>query len=310
MSARSLVRRSTCGRGHWPGRVSGAVLIALLFFVLPAAANAYTLVLRSGRQVTVPGAFRVTPSAVVYEASPGFSITVWLSNVDFAATERANAEPAGSFAKRIGRDTEGAGAAQAPEASKAGRRPGRKVVTDKDLEPSRLRREAQEEEYERTRRERGMPSKEELQRRVEEQDRELREWARQMEAERTEAELESLRSELANVRMRLGELNLRLSQQAATYGAWYAPPNYYPYSYAPLSYYPYSYAPPFQVIAVVPFGHHRGRFGHGQVGPNPHVWPHNPWPGHAFPPVIGQPRHFGAPLRAPALAPRAAGYRR
>ena len=301
MSASSLARRPACGRSVPSGRMSRALQIALLLFMLPVAANAYTLVLRSGRHVTVPGAFKVTPAAVVYEASPGFTVTVWLSNVDFAATERANAEPAGSFARRIERVPEGAAPAQAPGAAKAGRRPGRKVVTDKDLEPSRLRREAQEEEYERTRRERGMPSKEEVRQRVEEQDRQLREWARQMQAERAEAELESLRSELANVNLRLSELNLRLSHQPATPAGVYAPPYYYPYSYAP----------PVQVITVLPFGHRR-RFGHGNVGPYPHGhgWPYNPWPGHSSPRGVGPSRHALAPPRGSTPAGPARGYSR
>ncbi|MDQ3804994.1 MAG: hypothetical protein M3416_14335, partial [Acidobacteriota bacterium] len=288
MSANSLARRPVSNETVPSGRMFRAGLATLLFFMLPVAAEAYTLVLRSGRHVTVPDDFEVTPTAVIYEASPGFSVTVWLSNVDFAATERANGEPAGNFARRIKQEPEGADApACAPEATKAERRAGRKVVTNKELEPSRLRREAQEEEYERTRRERGMPSRRELQQRVEEQDRELREWARQMEAERREAELEALRSELVNVRRQLDELNLHLSRQAAADGSAYAPPNGYPYFYAP----------PVQVITVLPFGH-RGRFGRGHFGPHPHGrrWPFNPRPGHTSPPIYVSPSRSAGPL--------------
>jgi hypothetical protein len=281
MSANNPARRPVYRGSVSSGRMFRVGLATLLFFVLTVAADAYTLVLRSGRRVTVPDDFRVTPTAVIYEASPGFRVTVWLSNVDFAATERANAEPAGNFAGRIKQEPEAAAApAHAPEATKAERRAGRRVVTNKDLEPSRLRREAQEMEYERTRRERGMPSKRELQRRVEEQDRDLREWAERMEAERREAELESLRSELVNVRRHLHELSLQLSQQAAAYGSAYAPPNDYPYFYAP----------PVQVITVVPFGR-RSRFGRGHVGPRPHgrQWPFNPRPGHSSPTIYVSP---------------------
>jgi hypothetical protein len=295
MPAGSLSCRLARVGGLCSARVSGAVLATLLFFLLPAAANAYTLVLRGGRHVTVPEDFKVTPAAVVYEAAPGLSVTVWLTNVDVAATERANAEPAGSFARRIKREPEGAGAkqTQAPEVLKTGRGPVRRVVTDRDLEPFRLRREAQEEEYERTRRERGMPSKQEWQRRVEEEDRKLREWARQMREERREAELESLRSELAETRRGLNELSLRLSQQSADYVQAYVPPNYYPYSYAP----------PFQVISVFPFGHHRllgrGAFGNPPYG---HQWPQHPRPGYSFPTVINRPWTSGGLRQVPAPA--------
>jgi hypothetical protein len=294
MSASDRARRPVYRESVSSGRLFRAGLAALLFLLLPVAAQAYALVLRSGRHVTVPDDFKVTPTAVIYEPSPGFSVTVWLSNVDVAATERANGEPAGNFARRM-RQWPEAASASAPEAVKTQRRAGPRVVTNKDLEPSRLRREAQEAEYERTRRERGMPSKQELQRRVEEEDRELREWARQMEAERREAELESLRSELVNVRRHLNELSLHLSRQAVTYES--------------ANDYPYFYAPPVQVIAVSPFGH-RGRFGRGHLGPRPHArrWPFNPRPGHHSAPIYVSPsRNAGSrPLAFPTAvhAPR------
>lgn len=294
MPASGSARRSASRGGVSSGLLFRVGLAALLFLVLPVAASAYTLVLRSGRHVTVPDDFKVTPAAVVYEASPGFSVTVWLSNIDIAATERVNGEPAGNFARRLKQGPEGAAApTRSPEAAPTERRAGRKVVTNKELEPSRLRREAQEKEYERTRRERGMPSMEELRQRLEEHDRRLHEIAAQMEAERVEAELESLRSELVNVRRQLGELGLQLSQQAATYGPAYAFSNPYPYFYAP----------PFEVFPVLRFGH-RGRFGRGNFGLHPHArrWPHNRLPGHTSPIYISPSRNAVAPppiVRAP-----------
>lgn len=294
MSAFNLARRFAYASGASCGRVAGAVLATLLFLLLPVAANAYTLVLRSGRHVNVPEDFRVTPAAVIYEASPGFSVTVWLTNVDVAATERANAEPAGSFAKRIKQEAGERPAARAQGALKAERHTAPKVITNKDLEASRLRREAQEAEYERTRRERGMPSKQELQRRFEEQDRRLSELVRQTEAERSEAELEALRSELVNVRRELNELSVRLSQQAGAYTPEYVSP----------SFYPYYYAPPALIITRSPFGR-RGGLGRRNFGPHPpgRVWPYNPWPGHPFPSPGGPSFNRSAPpqVMAPAM---------
>lgn len=284
MPAHGFARRHATEGGVSSAPLFRLGLATLLFLLLPVAADAYTLVLRSGRHVTVPDDFRVTPAALTYEASPGFTVTVWLSNVDFAATERANAEPAGSFARRVKRETEAA-ASPAPGTVQAGRRAGPRVVTNRELEPSRLRREAQEEEYERTHRERGMPSRRELQERAEEQERWLRERARQLEAERVEAELESLRSEVSNVRRQLNQLSIQLSRPAAGYEPAYAPPDYYPYLYSQ----------PSQVITVLPF-RHRGRFGRGGFGPHPHARrrPHNPLPGHHSPIYVGPSRNAGA----------------
>ncbi|HEX8422303.1 MAG TPA: hypothetical protein VF634_02775, partial [Pyrinomonadaceae bacterium] len=231
MSANILARRS---RGRWSvlsGQLLRAGFAVLLFFVLAVAANAYTLVLRNGRLVNVSDKFKVTPTAITYEAAQGYWVTVWLSNVDIAATERANGEPSGSFNQWLKRKREESPAAQAraPEAAKAGRDAGRKVVTNKELEPARLTREAQEAEYERTRHARGMPSRQEMRQRIEEHDRWLSEWAQRMQEERMAAELEALRSELGDVRLQLSELSL--SQQGTTYAPAYALPNYYPYFY-------------------------------------------------------------------------------
>lgn len=291
MSANILARRSTQGRSVSSRRLLQAGLATLIFFMLPVVANAYTLVLRSGRLVSVSDTFKVTRSAIIYEASPGYWVTVWLSNVDIAATEKANSEPAGSFTERIKRQPEGArpDTTRAPEASKAGRVVGRKVITNKELEPTRLAREAQEQEYERTRRERGMPSRQEMRQRMEEYDRWLSEWAQRMQEERMEAELESVKSELVNVRLQLSELSLGLSQQGATYAPVYASPNYYPYFYAP----------PAQVINVLPFGH-RGLYGRGRFGRHTHgrPWAYHPRPGHSFSPLIRPSRSMGTLPRA------------
>ena len=228
MLAGSLARRFVYASSAPSGRLAGAVLAALFFFLLPVAAQ-------------VPA---------------------------------------------------GGGAAQTPSRVKTERRAGPKVITNKDLEPSRLRREAQEAEYERTRRERGMPSRQELQRYFEEQDRRLHELALQIEEEdRAEAELESVRSEFVNLERDLSRLSLHLSQQTGAY----IPAYVYP------SYYPYYYAPPVQIINRFPFGRHGG-FGRGGFGfhPRGRTWPDNPRRG-LFPRPLGRPPlHRITPPRAPA----------
>lgn len=283
MSLATRILRNADRRRFLTARLSSVALAALMLFALPLAADAYTLVLRSGRRVQIPDAFRVTPSAVVYEASPGFTVTVWLANVDTAATEKANAEPAGSFARRVESEKERAVAASEQAASKQAPRAVTKTVTNRELEPSRLRREAQEAEYERTRRERGMPSRRELQRRVEEQDQRLREWARQAEEERLAAEVESLRSELTHVRRQLNGLSQDLSRRDESYEpafTTFTAPYAYPYVH------PYFYAPPVQLINVFPhvrrgpFGRHGFGLPHFRTGrfglPSAHRPPHVP----------------------------------
>jgi hypothetical protein len=103
MSANSLARRFAYTGGVPSGRASRAVLATLLFLLLPVAADAYTLVLRSGRRVTVPDDFKVTPAAVVYEASPGFSVTVWLTNIDLSRPRGPTPSPRGASQVESGR---------------------------------------------------------------------------------------------------------------------------------------------------------------------------------------------------------------
>ena len=227
MLAGSLARRFACASSAPSGRVAGAVLAALFFFLLPADAQ----------------------------------------------------EPAGG------------GAAQAPGRVKTERRASPKVITNEDLEPSRLRREAQEAEYERTRRERGMPSKQELRRYFEEQDRRLHELALRIQAERAEAELESVRSELVNLKLDLNRLGLHLSQQTGAYIPTYVYPSYHPY---------YN-APPVLIITRFPSGH-RGVFGRGKFGLHPRggTWPYNPRRGLFSHPLGRPPLHRIPPPRAPA----------
>lgn len=198
----------------------------------------------------------------------------------------------GSFARRIRQAPAGGVAAQTPDPVKTERRVGSKVITNQDLEPSRLRREAREAEYERTRRERGLPSTQELQQYFEEQDRRLHELALQIEEARAEAELESARSELFNVKQNLYEVGLRLSQQTGADLPAYVYPNYYPYYYAP----------PVQVITRFPFGRHGG-FGRSGFGfhSRGRARPYTHWQGRPFPSPRGATLYRGIPPRSPAM---------
>ena len=73
---------------------------AILLLALSIAASAYTIVLRDGRRIEVTPEFTLTKSTLTYEIAPGISRTVQLILVDVAATERANNQAPGSFAKQ------------------------------------------------------------------------------------------------------------------------------------------------------------------------------------------------------------------
>jgi uncharacterized coiled-coil protein SlyX len=137
------------------------------------------------------------------------------------------------------------------------------VVTNRDLEPFRKKRELAEAEYERTRKERGLPSKEELRRRIAEQDRRLRELSAELAAERTRAEVEALRVEVDLLRQ-------QLEYAGAQPSVIYAQPT------VEQGLQPYLYTVP---GAYLPFGDFR--FG---------------LPGRGF---FGRHRHHGSPLYAP-----------
>ncbi|MBC7912419.1 MAG: hypothetical protein H7Y30_18070, partial [Pyrinomonadaceae bacterium] len=69
------------------------IFTVALGLVLPVMASAYTIVMRGGHQVQIPDKFEVTQLTLTYEAAPGINVTLQISNIDIAATERANREP-------------------------------------------------------------------------------------------------------------------------------------------------------------------------------------------------------------------------
>jgi len=136
--------------------LTGRVLITVLVLLFGAiCASAYTVVMRDGRRVEIPNNFTVTESTLTYEVSNGIQVTLQLSTVDVAATERANGEASGSFLMKA--------TAPKPAVEPASQeRPGaRRSITNADLEQYRRLRVEGEQAYERTRKELGLPSLEE-----------------------------------------------------------------------------------------------------------------------------------------------------
>ena len=202
-------------------------VLAVLFFLAcgMVSADAYTLVMRDGRRVEIPDAFTVTNSTLTYEVSSGIQVTVQLSTINIAATERANGEAAGSFSSKLSSKT----AAPAPDPATVSRprqaRPtANRSITNADLEDYRRMRVASERAYEKRRQQLGLPSREASQReiaavtdRTHEQLRKQRDqqedgeayWRGRASALRTE--IASNEAQIAVVRQRLEELPVSYS---------------------------------------------------------------------------------------------------
>lgn len=166
-------------------RTFAACLLACL---MSGAAVAYTLVMRGGRRVEIPEGFRLAGTTLTYETAPGVGVTLPLDHIDIEATERANAEPAGSFLRRARGETSGATTPQPPPPADGPPRGAVRTVTNRDLEAARRARVESERAYEQRRRELGLPSAEEMRRRDEREEEVMREVARQKAEEDAAAE--------------------------------------------------------------------------------------------------------------------------
>lgn len=198
-------------RNGFTPRWKRLICAALLSLLLPFAVSAYTIILRSGRQLEIPAQFTLTKLTLTYEAAPGLNITLLLSSIDIQATERANNEPAGSLLKRIEQS-----ATSGPVHS--GARATRRELTKEDIEAGRRARELSNQEYERRRVELGLPSLEEMRRRTAEETKRLGETARQSLLEEAQAEsywrgrAAQLRTEMAALDAQIIYVRARLAE--------------------------------------------------------------------------------------------------
>lgn len=229
MALQPLAREArACGRRGLNPALCRLAAALLLLLTLQAAANAYTLVMRSGRHLEIPESFTLTRTTLTYEAAPGVNVTLQLNTIDIAATERLNGEPPGSLLSRAREQKSQAVApensvvtAPPPSTTTAAVRP-RRTITNRDLEGARLAREQSEAAYERRRLELGLPSLEETRRRSEEEAARLRERSRRSEEESAQAEsywrarASELRTELAVVDAQLNYLRSQLGQSRQT----------------------------------------------------------------------------------------------
>ncbi len=131
----------------------GPMLLLLTFVV---TADAYTIIMKSGRRIEIPAQFNVTLTTVTYDAGSQIQVTLETAAINIPATERANNEAPGSLLARIDKalvspaETSTETISIIPKA--------RRSVTNRDLEPYAQARRASEVAYERRRKELGLPS--------------------------------------------------------------------------------------------------------------------------------------------------------
>jgi hypothetical protein len=189
---------------------------ALLLALSASIASAYTVVMRNGRRVEIPDKFTVTQSGLTYEAGPGIQVTLQLSGIDIAATERANREPYGSLLQRA--------AAQNPQAPPV-QKPANatRSITNKDLEGYRRARIQSEFAYEKRRKELGLPSVAEHRRNNAAIEERTREQLLSMQAKEQDAEdywrgrAGELRTEMATNQAQIDFVRQRLDELPSNY---------------------------------------------------------------------------------------------
>lgn len=193
-------------------RLGVALVLSLL---IPFTTCAYTIVMRSGRRIEIPNTFIVTGQTLTYEAAPGINITLMMTGIDIAATERVNNEAAGSLLLR-----EQAAARLQANTSASDTLPARRTLTNKDLEGARRTREQSEAAYERRRSELGLPSLDDLRRRNAAEAERAREQLRQSELDEAQAEgywrarANELRTEIATLDAEINYLRGQLAEGA------------------------------------------------------------------------------------------------
>ncbi len=206
------------------GQRTTRVLCVLVFVCcLPCAVSAYTIIMRGGRRIAAPDNFVVTQTNLTYATAPGLNVTLQLSQIDIAATERANNESPGSLLRRSN--------AQRAQTPARAQQPTR-TLTNRELEPVRRARLASERAYEERRKALGLPAPVSEQRSAAEEAQALHRRARRYALETAQAEsywrgrAATLRVETAALDAEIGYINARLNvAQSCFPGAFPASPS-------------------------------------------------------------------------------------
>jgi hypothetical protein len=126
--------------------------VVLFLVVTATVANAYTLVMRNGRRVEIPNEFVISGSMLTYQVGSGIQMTLQLSGIDIAKTERVNSEAPGSFLAR------GTAPLQVVAQPAQPQPRAQRSITNLDLEGYRRTRIESELAYEKRRKELDLPS--------------------------------------------------------------------------------------------------------------------------------------------------------
>lgn len=141
--------------GQYGKSVRRIITVLTLALLLPALAHAYTIVMRDGRRIEIPDSFHLTQITLTYEAAPSISVTLQVRHIDAAATERANNESRGAFARRAASVSS---TQTSPDAPPVNQPVASRTLTNRDLSDYARAREASERAYERRRRELNLPA--------------------------------------------------------------------------------------------------------------------------------------------------------
>ncbi len=192
------------------GIIGRIICMTLFIFVSWTIASAYTIVFLGGKRVEIPANFIVTSSAVIYETAPGFNVSFPLDSIDVSSTERVNNESSGSFLSRIGVER-----VQVQPRSNANQKATR-TITNRDLEQYERARIKGDEDWEKRRKELGLPSLEEIRRDAAMRDARLDEFIAK---QKLEAETNYLRRQEAELRVLTLQNNANAYQGEQSYWA-------------------------------------------------------------------------------------------
>jgi hypothetical protein len=186
--------------------------LALGLMLATSTVHGYTLVLRGGKIVEIPGTFTATSRTITYEVGNGFQVTLQLAAIDIPATDRANREAPGSFQKRLQENPVPTRSQLNAEEFKTQER----TITNRDLESFERKRREGELAYERRRKELGLPSAEETRQKAAAESAQLKERFEQQQAEQRANEAYwrdralTLRSEIASTDAELNSVRQQL----------------------------------------------------------------------------------------------------
>lgn len=192
-------------------RSSSGLFTMMLAVLMPVAASAYTVVLRSGQRVTIPDNFVVTTAGITYAEAPRMDRTIQMSVINIRATEAANQEIAGALLARIGQEvSEPSEGPAAADSSVPRTSPSQRTITNVDLERFRREREANEAAFDRQQAERGLPTLGEIRQREAAEDVRMAERSRDAAFNRSRSEA-YWRERAAALRAELNAIDVQLT---------------------------------------------------------------------------------------------------